>query len=385
MSSPTTASPAGIIFMTMSMAFAGKGDVGEVLVLLASFLHLILVVWFIYMSLAYQTMPEPSWFPNTIGIGLCAVKIWFYYPMPGHFLIAITLMLTFLYYPISLIRVALNEKMSATICWMQMMCPAVSLYSLAIIMEPSFREERPDISHFQMMQRSIYIPSMTCLFALCVIGMVSSVHGLVIRWKQITREEFSPAHAAYSFPLLMQAIAVQSYRSGLDFFAGPKVNSTLKMVIHFYWVLLVVTGTFVALTCITMYLVFLPKWTIDIGTKHGEEPPPPNETTMCEYVTYGEALIQPYISPAILQANETGILIIARDSESNNFYFVRTRKVPALGFEPMMSKRNLARESEILKLYVRQDVGLEVDEDGDYHDNEHVDLDKPDSVADSVV
>ena len=41
-----------------------------------------------------------SWFANTIGIGLCAVKIWFYYPLSGHFLIAITLMLTFLYYPI---------------------------------------------------------------------------------------------------------------------------------------------------------------------------------------------------------------------------------------------------------------------------------------------
>ena len=132
MSSPTTASPAGLIFMTMALSFVGMGDgVGMVLVFLASFLHLVLVVWFIYMSLAYQTMPDPrygnvlfsiyclwlfdqllmpkivlpnimtfSWFANTIGIGLCAVKIWFYYPLAGHFLIAITLMLTFLYYPI---------------------------------------------------------------------------------------------------------------------------------------------------------------------------------------------------------------------------------------------------------------------------------------------
>jgi len=41
-----------------------------------------------------------SWFANTIGIGLCAVKIWFYYQLPGHFLIAFTVMLTFLYFPI---------------------------------------------------------------------------------------------------------------------------------------------------------------------------------------------------------------------------------------------------------------------------------------------
>ena len=100
MSSPTTASPAGLIFMTMALAFTGKGAAGAVLVFVASFLHLALLLWFIYMSLAYQTMPDPSWFPNTIGIGLCAVKVWFYNPLCGHFLIAMTLMLTFLYYPI---------------------------------------------------------------------------------------------------------------------------------------------------------------------------------------------------------------------------------------------------------------------------------------------
>eukprot|EP00956_Cyclotella_meneghiniana_P045672 scaffold379713_cov79-Cyclotella_meneghiniana.AAC.2 len=57
MSSPTTSSPMGLIFMTMALAFVGKGKVGEVLVILASLLHLVMVVWFIYMSLAYQTMP----------------------------------------------------------------------------------------------------------------------------------------------------------------------------------------------------------------------------------------------------------------------------------------------------------------------------------------
>ena len=100
MSSPTTASPAGLIFMTMALAFTGKGPEGAVAVFVASFLHFALLLWFIYMSLAYQTMPDPSWFPNTIGIGLCAVKVWFYNPLWGHFLIAMTLMLTFLYYPI---------------------------------------------------------------------------------------------------------------------------------------------------------------------------------------------------------------------------------------------------------------------------------------------
>ena len=62
MSSPTTASPMGLVFMTMALSFAGKGGTvgfGAILVFVASFLHLVLVVWFIYMSLAYQTMPDP--------------------------------------------------------------------------------------------------------------------------------------------------------------------------------------------------------------------------------------------------------------------------------------------------------------------------------------
>jgi len=316
--------------------------------------------------LAYQTMPDPSWFANTIGIGLCAVKVWFYYPLSGHFLIAITLMLTFLYYPISLIRVALNEKMSATICWINMMGPAVSLYSLAIIMQPTFQQERPDISHFQTVQRSIYIPSMTCLFGLCIIGMISSVHGLIVRWKQISREEFSPAHAAYSFPLLMHALAVQSYRSSLDFFApADEVSPTLKTALHIYWVFLVFAGTITALTCITMYLIFLPSW-VDVDTRDELEPPAPNETSICNSVTYGESLIQPYISPTILQANETGILIMAYDYQNNWCDLVRTRRIPAFGFEPMMRKRAFNRERNELKLFMGgQDVIQEGDEEGD--------------------
>jgi hypothetical protein len=58
MSSPVTASPSGLIFMTLALSFVGEfGSVGGVLVFVASFLHLVLVVWFTYMSLAYQTMP----------------------------------------------------------------------------------------------------------------------------------------------------------------------------------------------------------------------------------------------------------------------------------------------------------------------------------------
>jgi hypothetical protein len=91
LSSPTTASPAGLICMTVTIVAAGRGLVGQVLVSVAASVHLCLVIWFIYMALAYQIMPDPSWFPNTVSIGFSAVKVWLYYPMCGHFLMAVSL------------------------------------------------------------------------------------------------------------------------------------------------------------------------------------------------------------------------------------------------------------------------------------------------------
>ena len=90
MSQPTTASPAGLLCMTTVCVFAGRGLVGQIMVTSAAFVHLCIVIWFIYMVLAYHIMPDPSWFPNTIGIGLTAVKAWLYYPMAGHLLMAVS-------------------------------------------------------------------------------------------------------------------------------------------------------------------------------------------------------------------------------------------------------------------------------------------------------
>lgn len=89
LNSPTTASPAGLICMTLDIVFAGRGLMGMVVVSAASFVHLCLAFWFIYMALAYHIMPEPSWFPNTVGIGISAVKTWLYHPTAGHFLMAV--------------------------------------------------------------------------------------------------------------------------------------------------------------------------------------------------------------------------------------------------------------------------------------------------------
>ena len=240
-------------------------------------------------------------------------------------------------------------------------------------MQPTFMQERPDISHFQTVQRSMYLPAMTCLFALCVIGMISSIYGLIVRWKKIAAEEFSPAHAAYSFPVLMHAMAIQSYRSSLDFFApADAVSAQFKSALHAYWMVTLVAGTVIALTCIILYLTFLPTW-VDVDTSDELEPPAPNEITICNSVTYGESLIQPYVSPTILQANETGNLMLAYDYQNDWCDFVRTRRMPAFGFEPMLSQRTFRRERNVLKLFMgwqEEDVIQEGDEEADCFDNE---------------
>lgn len=52
MSSPTTASPAGLICTTIVCVFAGRGPIGQIIVSAAAILHLGLAIWFIYMALA---------------------------------------------------------------------------------------------------------------------------------------------------------------------------------------------------------------------------------------------------------------------------------------------------------------------------------------------
>ena len=92
MNSPTTSSPAGLMCMTIVCVFAGHGPFGQFMVTLAAGIHFIVAVWFIYMAGAYNILPDPSWYPNTVGIGISAVKTWLYYPMPGHFLMAVSIM-----------------------------------------------------------------------------------------------------------------------------------------------------------------------------------------------------------------------------------------------------------------------------------------------------
>jgi len=89
LSNPTTATPAGLVCQALDVVFAGRGFIGMLVVSASSFVHFCIAIWFIYLVLAYHIMPDPSWFPNTVSIGLSAVKTWLYFPMAGHFLMAV--------------------------------------------------------------------------------------------------------------------------------------------------------------------------------------------------------------------------------------------------------------------------------------------------------
>ena len=368
LSSPTTATPAGLLCMTLDVVFAGRGMLGQIVVSLASFSHLCLAIWFIYMALAYHIMPEPSWFPNTVSIGISAVKTWLYYPMAGHFLMAvrsltgllslgtfslteglqISLSLNFFFFPLSLFRVAVNKKISATVGWMQMSAPNVSLYALTLMAQPSFEEEHPDINRFQKVHRMVYLPVMHFFFGLCILGMIASVVSLIVRWPVFKHVPFSPAHAAFCVPTLSHANAIQAYRAAVNSFSNIPPHSPFKVCLYIYWVAVLVVGTIVTLVVTAKYAASLPAWT-HIETEDEIEPPAPYETSMSasKLISTGETLFQPFVSPAILQANETGALVLTRNREGNQVYR-RTRQVTALGFEPIMSAIELDVERELL-------------------------------------
>jgi len=352
LSNPTTATPAGLICMTLDIVFAGRGALGQVMVVSAGTIHLCLAVWFIYMTLAYHIMPQPSWFPNTVGIGLSAVKTWLYFPMAGHFLMAISLSLNFLFFPISLIRVAVNRKISATVGWMQMSAPNVSLYALTIMAQPSFVEEHPDVTTFQIVHRLVYLPCMHFLFLMCLVGMIASIHSLVVRWREFSKLPFSPAHVAFCAPTLSHANAVQAYRGAVDAFSTIPAGSPFKIALYCYWLVVLVSGTIVTLCVAFKFLSKLPEWT-HFDTEDEVEPPQPSQTAMTSsnLVSTGETMVQPFVSPAILQANETGALVLSKDVFGSPV-FRRTRKITALGFEPIMTDLQMEVERELLLEWV---------------------------------
>jgi hypothetical protein len=69
LSNPATSTPMGVVCITMVCVFAGRGLVGEVVVIVTSIFHFFLAFWFLYTAIfQFRLLPDPGWFPNTVGI-----------------------------------------------------------------------------------------------------------------------------------------------------------------------------------------------------------------------------------------------------------------------------------------------------------------------------
>ncbi len=230
-----------------------------------------------------------------------------------------------------------------------MSAPAISLYALTIMAQPSFAEEHPDITRFQRIHRMIYLPCMHIMAALSILGFMASCHSLWRRWDDFKKREFSPAHAAFCFPVLSHANALQAYRGSIISFSDIHPRSWRMSVLYAYWFLVLLGGTVATLWITAQFLYCLPRWT-NLDLTDEEEPPAPNETIFAirDMVTAGEAMRQPFVSPAVLQANETGALVLARNGPEGELQYVRTRRLLSLGFEPTMNWSEMQEEREVL-------------------------------------
>lgn len=84
LSNPATATPVGVVCITLICVAAGRGTVGEVIVICTSIFHVLLSFWFLYIAIfKFRLWPDPGWFPNTVGIAYASIKTWLYFPVPG--------------------------------------------------------------------------------------------------------------------------------------------------------------------------------------------------------------------------------------------------------------------------------------------------------------
>jgi hypothetical protein len=263
----------------------------------------------------------------------------------------------FFSFPISLVRVAINDKISATVGWMQMSAPAVSLYSLTIMAQPSFEEEHPDITKFQHVHRTIYLPCMHGMAALALLGFLASCHCLWNRWHDFRSRPFSPAHAAFGFPVLVHASALQAYRGAIISFSEIHPRNWSMIGLEVYLFIVLIGGTLATIWITAKFICSLPKWII-LDLAGDAEPPSTNATMIAlrDIVTVGESMRQPFVSPAILQANEAGALVLSynKDPRHGALRYVRTRRLAALGFEPMMDWMEVEAERKVLFEWVAQ-------------------------------
>ena len=256
---------------------------------------------------------------------------------------------------ISVVRVALNEKIAAPVCWIQLSAPSITLYALTLVSQPTRREELLEETSFEAKERhhqfleTYFMPLQHFFMLLMMVGLVSAIHSLYTRWPAFKNKPFSPAHVAFCFPTLSHTNAVQAYRASLISLSPMPPGSLFKKVLFVYWCFFLVVGTILNTVFTIKYILRIPEWTKpDLS---GEEAPPAPAHTivheMMDETGAHETIRQPFVSPAVLEASEAGVLVrVKRGTEDYRRHgpFVRTRNITSLGFDLMLSELELREE-----------------------------------------
>jgi len=290
-----------------------------------------------------------------VGISYAGVKTFIYYPTPGLILMFLCTLFFLATFFVSVTRVYLNHKIAAPVCWIQLSAPSITLYALTLISQPTRHEELlfetslEAKQHYHHLLTTYFLPSQHFFMVLTMVGLISAVHSLYVRWPTFKTKAFSPAHVAFCFPTLSHTNAIQAYRGSLNAYSTMPPDCLFKRILFGYWCFFLFTGTILNILFTIKYIVRIPEWTRpDLSGE--EQPPDPSHTVAHEMMGetgLHESMQQPFISPAVLEANEAGVLV--RNKRGSEAYrrhgpFVRTRNVSSLGFDLILSEMELREE-----------------------------------------
>lgn len=112
------------------------------------------------------------------------------------------------------------------------------------------------------------------------------------------------------------------------------------------------------------FILHLPIW-CKIDIDDDEIPPEPEKTMLTKLLEKGNAkdnITQDYVSAAVLQANESGALVrVLRDGKMR---YMRSRRMPSMGFDPIMSTSQLVNERDRLLQHLKYSASLQDRERG---------------------
>jgi len=225
------------------------------LVYASSATHLLLVLWFLFAATKGRILPDPSWWPNTVGIGLAAGKLAKISPYLASSLLLVSSTLFLLLFPISLFRVYNDRtnKIPLTVCWIQLSAPAVLTVAVLSIKSP---ESRPSA-------RPIIDSLAYCLLALMMVSVASVSHATYRKYPKFKQSNFTPAHAAFCFPTCAHFAGISAFHGYLSTSHPGMVGGKFERCVFFYMAFTAVAATFVTGTIVFLYVRSLRSW-VDI-------------------------------------------------------------------------------------------------------------------------